>query len=206
MKLAFSATFPSTQLDTNVWDTCSVWFNPATGCTNFGNPQEEEWYLPGQDQVSDGVLHLVATETPTLGTDSSGAPKTYPYTSGMVTTLSVFSVHLRLRANLPYHTCGPDMPLFRWVAVQNTWSFAKLTSWRIGVRRTHMLEHRPLGCFFARPPAAVDAGDIAYRPHQRVAHVRPRLGTWLSHVVPRRQGGRHLHGKQRAEPGDVLDR
>ena len=122
MKLAFSATFPGTQLDTNVWDTCSVWFNPATGCTNFGNPQEEEWYLPGQDQVSDGVLHLVATETPTLGTDSSGAPKTYPYTSGMVTTRPSFQFtygYVQIVATIPGGT--GTWPALWLVAADNSW-------------------------------------------------------------------------------------
>src|ERR1700722_5312871 len=63
----------------------------ATGCTNFGNADEQEWYLPSQDQVSGGVLHLVAQPIPTRGTNSAGAAKTYECRSGMVTTMPGFS-------------------------------------------------------------------------------------------------------------------
>jgi beta-glucanase (GH16 family) len=91
MSLAFTAGFTGSSLDGSVWDTCFVSFVAATGCTNYGNTQETEWYLPGQDQVSGGALHLVATETPTQGTDVNGAPKTYPYASGVVTTASSFN-------------------------------------------------------------------------------------------------------------------
>jgi beta-glucanase (GH16 family) len=91
MSLAFTAGFAGSSLNSSVWDTCYEWYVAAVGCTNYGNTQETEWYLPAQDQVSDGALHLVATETPTQGTDVNGAPKTYPYASGMVTTFSSFN-------------------------------------------------------------------------------------------------------------------
>jgi len=103
-RLVFSSNFSGTQLDTRVWDTCYVRFVAATGCTNFGNPQEEEWYLPSQVDVSGGVLHLVARETPTVGRNSSGAPKIYPYRSGMVTTYTSFRFTyglVRVVARLP---------------------------------------------------------------------------------------------------------
>ena len=103
-RLVFSSNFSGTQLDTSVWDTCYVRFVAATGCTNFGNPQEEEWYLPSQVDVSGGVLHLIARETPTVGRNSSGAPKIYPYRSGMVTTYSSFRFTyglVRVVARLP---------------------------------------------------------------------------------------------------------
>jgi hypothetical protein len=96
---AFSATFGGTSLNANVWTTC-YWF----GCTNFGNPQEVEWYKASQDEVSGGVLHEVALEQPTPGTMSTGAPKTYPYRSGMVTTYNSFSFlygYVQVVAKLP---------------------------------------------------------------------------------------------------------
>lgn len=99
MHLAFSSTFSGSQLDTGVWSTC-YW----SGCTNYGNSQEEEWYEAGQDQVSGGVLHLVATKTPTAGTDQGGAPKTYPYASGIVTTFSSYSFtygYVQIVASIP---------------------------------------------------------------------------------------------------------
>lgn len=104
LQLAFSATFGGTQLNTSVWETCYPWFRLGGGCTNFGNSQEREWYLPSQAQVSNGALHLVATETPTIGWNSSGAPVTYPYASGMVTTFSSFHFtygYIQIVARIP---------------------------------------------------------------------------------------------------------
>jgi beta-glucanase (GH16 family) len=104
MQLAFSANFTGTQLNSAVWQTCYPWFAQGGGCTNLGNPQEEEWYLPSQAQVSNGALHLVANETPTAGWNSSGAPVTYPYTSGMVTTFQSFQFtygYIQIVARIP---------------------------------------------------------------------------------------------------------
>lgn len=78
--------FAGNSLNSAVWTTCYLWnFAPAAGCTNFGNA-ELEWYMPSQDQVSGGALHLVAQRTPTSGEDANGQPLTYPWTSGVVTT------------------------------------------------------------------------------------------------------------------------
>jgi beta-glucanase (GH16 family) len=105
MHLAFSATFPGTQLNTGVFETCYPWFpQNAGGCTNFGNAQEREWYLPSQVQVSNGAMHLVATETPTTGWNSSGQQETYQYASGMVTTFSSFNFtygYIQIVARVP---------------------------------------------------------------------------------------------------------
>lgn len=98
-KLVFNATFSGSQLNSSVWQTCYPY-----GCTNFWNPQEEEWYTPRQAQVSGGLLHLVATKTPTQGTTLSGSPETYPYASGMVTTYGSFSFtygYVQVVAQLP---------------------------------------------------------------------------------------------------------
>jgi beta-glucanase (GH16 family) len=104
LRLAFSATFTGPQLDTSVWQTCYPWFEQSGGCTNFGNSSEREWYLPSQVQVSNGALHLVSSERPTQGWTPSGAPKTYPYTSGMVTTYSSFQFtygYIQIVARIP---------------------------------------------------------------------------------------------------------
>jgi beta-glucanase (GH16 family) len=91
LSLAFDPTFSGTTLDTASWDTCYAGFVAAKGCTNFGNPIRDAWYLPSADQVSGGALHLVATKKTTHGSTKSGAPEVYPYTSGIVTTRNSFN-------------------------------------------------------------------------------------------------------------------
>lgn len=85
-KLTFDSTFSGSQLDSSVWATCYPW--ATSGCTNYGNTkdQDQEWYQASQDQVSGGILHLVAQHEPTLGASQNGAPKEYACRSGMVTT------------------------------------------------------------------------------------------------------------------------
>jgi beta-glucanase (GH16 family) len=90
-KPTFTATFTGSSLNTKVWATCYPWMNAASGCTNFGNSSEQEWYLPSQDQVSGGALHLVAQPVATQGTNSSGKAKTYACRSGMVTSYPGFN-------------------------------------------------------------------------------------------------------------------
>ena len=104
-KLAFSTDFPGTKLDTSTWAECYPWSPSPPGCTNFGNADEREWYLPSQVHVEDGALALVAQRTPTAGADVHGNPKTYTCRSGMVTTYS--SVHFKyglvqVTARLPF--------------------------------------------------------------------------------------------------------
>jgi beta-glucanase (GH16 family) len=89
-KLAFNASFSGSRLDASVWATCYPWMDAGSGCTNFGNADEREWYLASQDQVSGGVLHLVAQGIRTLGKNSDGAPREYLCRSGMVTTYPSF--------------------------------------------------------------------------------------------------------------------
>jgi beta-glucanase (GH16 family) len=88
-RLAFDGRFPGARLDTSVWATCYPWMDEPSGCTNFGNT-EYQWYLPSQDRVSGGVLHLIAEREPTAGASARGAPKTYLCRSGMVTTYPAF--------------------------------------------------------------------------------------------------------------------
>jgi beta-glucanase (GH16 family) len=92
-KLAFSTDFPGTTLDTSTWAECYPWTPKPPGCTNFGNADEREWYLPSQVHVENGALALVAQRTPTEGSDPNGNPKSYTCRSGMVTTYS--SVHFK---------------------------------------------------------------------------------------------------------------
>jgi hypothetical protein len=104
-KLAFSTDFPGTALDTSTWAQCYPWSPMPPGCSNFGNADEREWYLPSQVHVDNGTLALVAQRTPTQGSDENGNPKTYTCRSGMVTTYP--SVHLKygfvqVTARLPF--------------------------------------------------------------------------------------------------------
>lgn len=85
-KLLFSTDFPGTKLDTATWAECYPWSPSPSGCSNFGNADEREWYLPSQVHVENGALALVAQRTPTVGTDVNGHPKMYTCRSGMVTT------------------------------------------------------------------------------------------------------------------------
>ncbi|MFE0458491.1 family 16 glycosylhydrolase [Kitasatospora sp. NPDC058965] len=77
--LVFHDDFNGTALDTARWATCYDWNDH--GCTNAGN-HESEWYLPGQVSVRDGRAVLTAQRRDTVGSDG----KTYPWTSGMITT------------------------------------------------------------------------------------------------------------------------
>ncbi len=105
LSLAYASTFAGTSLDTSQWTTCFPWFSTqGAGCTNFGSPQEVEWYLASQDQVSGGALHVVASTQATSGWTRTGSPKTYSYRSGMVTTYRSFDFtygYVQIVAKLP---------------------------------------------------------------------------------------------------------
>jgi beta-glucanase (GH16 family) len=88
-KPAFDATFGGHRLNTKDWDTCYP-LDSQKGCTNFGNHQEAEWYLPSQVKVSGGLVHLVAQRKKTEGTGSNGKPKVYECRSGMITSYPGF--------------------------------------------------------------------------------------------------------------------
>jgi beta-glucanase (GH16 family) len=106
-KLSFDPRFTGSRLNTSVWATCYPWAQAASGCTNFGNSGEDEWYLPSQDKVSQGILHLVAQQIPTPGTNRDGAPEEYYCRSGMVTSYPGFRFeygYLQVIARIPYAT------------------------------------------------------------------------------------------------------
>jgi beta-glucanase (GH16 family) len=104
LSLAFDSTFHGKSLDAATWGTCYAWFVQAKGCTNYGNPIHDAWYVPSGVKVSGGALQLIATKKATHGTTKSGAPQTYPYASGMVTTRKSFNFtygYVQIEAKLP---------------------------------------------------------------------------------------------------------
>jgi len=119
MALKFDATFSGTQLNTQSWGTCYPW--ASGGCTNFGNADDPdlEWYQAPQDQVSGGVLHLIAQRVPTNGLDKQGAAKEYACRSGMVTTYPSLRFeygYVQVTAQIPF---GKGLwPAF-WLAAAN---------------------------------------------------------------------------------------
>ncbi|MGB6456614.1 MAG: family 16 glycosylhydrolase [Streptosporangiaceae bacterium] len=105
---SFAASFAGSQLDSSIWGTCYPQADPSVGCTNFGNPDEFEWYLPSQDQVSGGVLRLIAQQEQTAGLAQDGSPQTYGCRSGLVTTYPGFHFQygfLQVVAKIP-HAAG----------------------------------------------------------------------------------------------------
>ncbi len=81
--LIFDDEFDGTALDTTRWVTGFPWC-PSTYCTSTTTP--DMVYLPESVSVSNGTLKLRANNTPVTAPDG----KTYPYTSGIVTTSAFF--------------------------------------------------------------------------------------------------------------------
>lgn len=75
----FGDEFDRSSLDRGRWTTCYWWDDD--GCTNSGN-NERQWYRRGNVSVDNGVLRLTARRQAVRGSDG----RTYPFTSGMVTT------------------------------------------------------------------------------------------------------------------------
>ncbi len=118
----YDLTFRSPTLDTSIFATCYPYLDVPTGCTNFGNVEEREWYLPSQDEISHGVLHLVARRERTQGTARDGSPKEYGCRSGMITTnpgLRIKYGFLQVVAKVPR---GAALWSGLWLgAVNNEW-------------------------------------------------------------------------------------
>jgi beta-glucanase (GH16 family) len=119
MTLKFDATFPGSQLNSQVWSTCYPW--ASGGCTNFGNTDDPdlEWYQKPQDQVNGGVLHLVAQRESTVGVDKRGAAKEYDCRSGMVTTYPSLRFeygYVQVTAQIPF---GKGLWPALWLASAN---------------------------------------------------------------------------------------
>ncbi|HEX3752577.1 MAG TPA: glycoside hydrolase family 16 protein [Streptosporangiaceae bacterium] len=101
-QLAFDGEFGGSSLNTSQWDTCYP-DDDQSGCTNSGNNNEFEWYVPGQVSVGGGALNLTATSASTQGSDGN----TYPCRSGMVTTGQSFNFqygYVQVEAKLPIDT------------------------------------------------------------------------------------------------------
>jgi beta-glucanase (GH16 family) len=155
LTLKFHATFAGSQLDTKVWDTCYPW--ASGGCTNFGNTSdpEQEWYQAPQDQVSGGVLHLVAQRVPTAGLNEQGAAKEYACRSGMVTTYPSLKFrygYVQVTAQIPF---GKGLWPALWLAAANQ-------QWPPEI---DMLEHwgsQPNGTVYLHPlDGARQGGEIS---------------------------------------------
>jgi beta-glucanase (GH16 family) len=119
-QLAFVSDFYGYTLNKSIWGTCYPWASPS-GCTNFGNTAdpEQEWYQPGQIQVENGALALVATRVPTPGSNKSGQPKTYACRSGMITTypgLNFKYGFVQIKARVPF---GKGLWSAFWLAPSN---------------------------------------------------------------------------------------
>ena len=103
MHLTFNQTFTGSTLNTQVWNTCFYYAPKGAGCSDFAS-KEVQWYLPSQDQVSGGALHLVASPVPALGTNADTQPEIYACRSGMVTTDPYFDFtygYLQIVARVP---------------------------------------------------------------------------------------------------------
>lgn len=118
--VTFNQGFSGKKLNTKVWATCYYWAAPGSGCTNTGNSNEEkEWYLPSQDQVSGGELHLVAKRQATQGTNGNGKPEEFSCRSGMVTSNPSLNFEygmVQLVVRLPY---GNGLWPALWLAASN---------------------------------------------------------------------------------------
>lgn len=77
--LVFGDEFDGPRLDKSRWTTCYWW--DEGGCTNLAN-DELQWYQPQNVSVADGHLRLTARQQTVVGHQG----RTFPYTSGMVTS------------------------------------------------------------------------------------------------------------------------
>jgi len=115
----FSATFTSGKLDKRLWSTCFPWMDHPSGCTDFGNSFEQQWYLPSQVSVSGNALSLRAQQIPTAGKNKDGQPKQYSCRSGMATTYPGFRFeygYVQVEAWIP---AAPGLWPAIWLAAAN---------------------------------------------------------------------------------------
>jgi beta-glucanase (GH16 family) len=111
--LEFEDTFNGTSLDPTKWNPYMTsnsargvpWNTNGHGGSGMQNPSviaNQEYYLPSQATVNGG-LDLMAEETPTPGM-LGGAPKTYAWRSGVVTTYGKFQFtggYVQIVAKMP---------------------------------------------------------------------------------------------------------
>jgi beta-glucanase (GH16 family) len=132
-KPALDATFHGSHLNKKIWDTCYP-NQSQSGCRNFGNPEEAEWYLPSQVKVSGGSVRLIAQREKTRGKNAKGARETYYCRSGMLTDypgLKFKYGFVQVVANIP-HSNGLWSALWLGTA-NNTWppEIDMLESWGV---------------------------------------------------------------------------
>lgn len=168
----FSQTFPGTSIDPNVWDTCYPWFphGNTAGCTNFGN-SEEEWYLPGQDVVSGGLLHLDAAEVPTEGATRLGTPRSYPWRSGMVTTYGSLSFTYGLVQVVAKLPAGDGF----WPAI---WMLPTVRSWPPEIDILENYGKDPTTAYFTNVYSNSVLGRRQYRASRTVADLSTGFNTF----------------------------
>ncbi len=141
----FDATFRGRRLDRRMWATCYWWAGPK-GCKNFGRSPDAEWYLPSQDRVYGGMLHLVARRRRTVATTSTGGRKVYDCRSGMISSYSSFKFEygfVQVVASIP-HSRGlwPALWLSAWnkryppeIDIVESWGRNKTGSFYHPIRR-----------------------------------------------------------------------
>jgi beta-glucanase (GH16 family) len=115
----FSATFTSSKLSKKLWSTCFPWMNRPSGCTDFGNSDEYQWYLPSQVRVTGQALALQAQQIPTAGHNKNGQRKEYSCRSGLVTTYPGFRFeygYVQVQAWIP---ASPGLWPAIWLAAAN---------------------------------------------------------------------------------------
>jgi beta-glucanase (GH16 family) len=159
----FAAAFTGSKLDRSVWDTCYPWLSQK-GCKNFGNREESEWYLPSQDRVSGGVLHLVAQRKVTEGTLlRTGPPQQYDCRSGMITSYPRFRFkygYVQIVARIP---SSPGLWPALWLDPANfSWppEMDIVESWG---------EAAYAGSFFHPAIKGRDTSKVIYSPASQVA-------------------------------------
>ncbi len=168
----FSATFTGESLDTSVWTTCYPEFTGAMGaqggCRNFGNPEEAEWYLPSQDKVYGGVLHLVAQRLPAQGTASlNGSAEEYGCRSGMITSFPSLKFKygfIQVVAKVPH---APGLWPALWLAAANEAyppEIDMIESWGVNKLTASFLHPVPLGTYRDRGliPSSMTTGWQTY--------------------------------------------
>lgn len=134
--LVFHDDFRGARLDSGRWTTCYDW--NERGCTNSSN-DEQQWYLPGQVSVRDGVVTLNAERRSARGSDG----RTYPWVSGMISTgrdhwdarprrtftYGYFEASVRIPSQTGMFTDFWLMPASRYTPPKWTsWSFAAARS------------------------------------------------------------------------------
>ncbi len=93
--LVFSDEFNGNTVNREKWTLCYWW--DKGGCTNLGN-KELEWYMPGNVSQGRGKLIMEARKKAVIGWKG----RTFPYTSGMVTTGRDYSETRPARAQFTY--------------------------------------------------------------------------------------------------------